>query len=448
MTIDRRRLLLGSLSSAAVFATPARAAPTQPQGLNATQFGVRPNTTEDQSQRLQRAIDQAARANKPLWLPPGRYRAGDLKLRAGSQLTGVRGATHMALTRGPSLLSAEGAAAITLSGLMLDGGNRPLASDGGLIHLTAVSALRVVDCTLTGASGNGIALYQCDGEIARNSIAGATESALFSNDSHGLIVSGNIISDCGNGGILVWQSEKRSDRSVIAGNHIDNTAARSGGSGQNGNAINVYRAANVTVRNNVIRGAAFSAIRGNSASHIQIIGNNCVDLGEVAIYSEFEFEDAIIADNVIDQAGTGISVTNFKEGGRLASVRGNVIRNISSRRPGAAPEDGGVGISVEADTSVTGNVIENAQTAGISAGWGPYLRDVTVSKNVVRQCGVGVAVSVVKGAGRATIADNLLAGSQRGAIVGMEWHKAVTGDLALAGAEHYPHLKLSGNRTG
>ena len=60
--------------------------------------------------------------------------------------------------------------------------------------------------------------------------------------------------------------------------------------------------------------------------------------------------------------------------------------------------------------------------------------------------GFGVAVSVVAGAGVAVIADNVFSDTMRGAIVGMEWHKAVTGDLALAGAERYPQLKISGNQ--
>lgn len=37
-------------------------------------------------------------------------------------------------------------------------------------------------------------------------------------------------------------------------------------------------------------------------------------------------------------------------------------------------------------------------------------------------------------------------GAKRGAILGMEWHKAVTGDLALASGERYPQLRISGNR--
>ena len=35
---------------------------------------------------------------------------------------------------------------------------------------------------------------------------------------------------------------------------------------------------------------------------------------------------------------------------------------------------------------------------------------------------------------------------QRGAIVGMEWTKPVTGDLAKDGAARYAQLAISGNR--
>ena len=74
--------------------------------------------------------------------------------------------------------------------------------------------------------------------------------------------------------------------------------------------------------------------------------------GEVALYAEFGFEGAIIADNSVDGAAIGVSVTNFNEGGRLAVVQGNIIRNLKPQRPaGTDPGDSaGVGISVEADT--------------------------------------------------------------------------------------------------
>ena len=142
--------------------------------------------------------------------------------------------------------------------------------------------------------------------------------------------------------------------------------------------------------------AAFSAVRGNAASNIQITNNTCTGLGEVAIYAEFGFEGAVIANNTIDGAAIGVAVTNFNQGGRLAVVQGNLIRNLIPKRPaGTDPNDGaGIGIGVEADTAVTGNIIENAPTAGISVGWGKYLRDVSVTGNVVRSAGFGIAVSV------------------------------------------------------
>ncbi len=442
--IDRRHLLL--LTGATVLALPARAAPLSHYGLDAGRFGVRPGAPDDQSARLQRAIDQAARARVPLVLAPGVYRAGDLKLAAGSQVLGVRGATRLVLTHGPSLISANHAETISLNGLVFDGGGQSLPDNRGLVHLDNVQGLRVADCTILRAGGNGIALERCDGTVTGTTITGAADNALFCNDSRGMAIVGNVIGGSGNGGIRVWQSAKRRDGSLIADNRIDDTAARAGGSGQNGNAINVFRAGNVIVRNNTIRTAAFSAIRGTAASEIQIIGNNCVGLDEVALYCEFEFQGAVIADNIIDQAGSGISVTNFKEGGRLASVRGNVVRNCKARIPGSAPETEGFGIGVEADTAVTGNVIEQAETAGIAVGWGEYMRDVSVTGNVVRRCGIGVAVSVAQGAGTAVIADNMLADSKHGAILGMQYHKAATGDLALAGSERYPNLRISGNQ--
>jgi uncharacterized secreted repeat protein (TIGR03808 family) len=189
-------------------------------------------------------------------------------------------------------------------------------------------------------------------------------------------------------------------------------------------------------------------VRGNAASNLQVTGNTIGTAGEVAIYSEFGFEGVVIANNTVDGAALGISVTNFNEGGRLAVVQGNLIRNLKDKRPaGTDPNDlAGVGIAVEADASVNGNVVENAPTAGISLGWGQYLRDVSVVGNVVRGSGYGVSVSVANGAGTAVIAGNLIAGALRGAIVGMDYARAVTGDLNKE-PTRFAQLQISSNRT-
>jgi hypothetical protein len=52
---------------------------------------------------------------------------------------------------------------------------------------------------------------------------------------------------------------------------------------------------------------------------------------------------------------------------------------------------------------------------------------------------------VVPGAGSAVIADNLISGVRRGAILGMDRHTPVTGDLTNDGAR-FAQLAISGNR--
>ena len=79
------------------------------------------------------------------------------------------------------------------------------------------------------------------------------------------------------------------------------------GSGQNGNGVNVFRAGSVIVSNIRIADCAFSAIRSNSGSNCQMIGNSCARLGEVALYAAFAFEGAVIANNIVDKAAMGIS---------------------------------------------------------------------------------------------------------------------------------------------
>jgi uncharacterized secreted repeat protein (TIGR03808 family) len=463
--IDRRRLLAVSAAGAAAAAAgaPARVAaapatsaanastipfPLSALGVDAAHLGVQSGSSDDQTKALQRAIDQAAGARVPLALAPGIYRAGNLKLQAGTQLVGIRGATRLLLTDGPSLMAAQFADRISLTGLILDGAGRPLPESRGLLQLTTGRGIRITDCEITAAGRQGIVLDNVEGEVRGTTITAAASTGLFSLNARGLVVAGNTIRGCGNNGIQIWRTEPGDDGSLVTGNRIQDTAARSGGSGQNGNAINVFRADNVVVSDNRISGAAFSAVRGNAASNLQMTGNSCTGCGEVALYAEFGFEGAIIAHNIVDGAAIGVAVTNFNHGGRLATVQGNVIRNLLPKRPaGTDPGDGaGIGIGVEADTAVTGNVIENAPTAGISVGWGRHLRDVTVTGNVIRKAGVGIAVSVSPGAGAAVIANNLIADTQRGAIVGMEQKRRVTGDLAKDGAGRHAQLAITGNR--
>jgi uncharacterized secreted repeat protein (TIGR03808 family) len=467
MTIDRRRLFaaFAGAAGAVTAASPAlarQALQTEPlpQGdaltfrgvaphsmIDGAALGLRPNAAEDQTKALQHAIDYAAAARSVLQLAPGRYRAGELKLPSHAALVGVAGATHIILAAGASLISASAGEYIRVSGLVLDGADVPLPAQRGLIHVAQVQSLRIVDCEIVNCGGSGISLEAAQGEVTGNTI-NAADAAIFSLDARALKISGNHVRSAGNNGILVWRSTPGDDGTLVIDNRIENIANKAGGSGQYGNAVNVFRADNVIVRGNRIANAAFSAVRGNTASNLQIVGNTCTALGEVALYAEYGFEGALIANNIVDGAALGIAVTNFNRGGRLALVQGNLVRNLVFRRPaGTDPNDAsGIGIGIEADTALSGNVVENAAHTGIAAGWGPYLRDVAISTNIVRSADYGITVSVAAGAGASVIADNLISGARLGAIVGMEWQKPVTGDLATDGAARYAQLSISGNR--
>jgi uncharacterized secreted repeat protein (TIGR03808 family) len=452
MDITRRHLIgataIGAAGALAVSPEAARAAQlTSALGRDVTQYGVRPGSPDDQTKVLQRAIDEASRAQVPLALPPGVYRTGMLRLQIGAQLVGVRGATRFVFTGGASMFSGEGASSVGLLNVTLDGGGIPLPTRRGLVHCLGGRNLRITDCEITGSGGNGIWLENISGDVSGNIITRSAATAIVSFDAQGLLVTRNTIQGTNDNGIEILRNAIGDDGTLVADNRIEDIKAGPGGSGQYGNAINAFRAGNVIVRGNRIRNCDYSAVRGNSASNIQITGNSVSDVREVALYSEFSFEGAVIANNTVDGAALGVSVCNFNEGGRLAVVQGNIIRNLLPKRPiGTAPDDdAGIGIYVEADTTVSGNVIENAPSFGILAGWGKYLRDVVISGNVIRNALVGIGVSVASGAGTALVNNNMISDTPRGAVVGLDHARPITPDLSAEGAQRFAQVVVGTN---
>jgi uncharacterized secreted repeat protein (TIGR03808 family) len=449
MDLNRRHLIAaGAAGALAISPDAARAAPpTSTLGRDATQYGVRPGSPDDQTKALQRAIDEAARAQAPLALPPGVYRTGMLRLQSGTQLIGVRGATRLVFTGGASMFQGEGAGSVGLTNLSLDGGGIPLPTRRGLVHCLGGRDIRIIDCEITGSGGCGVWLENVSGDISGNIISKIAVTAITSFDAQGLLVSRNTILGTNDNGIEILRTAIGDDGTLVLDNRIEDIRAGPGGSGQYGNAINAFRAGNVIVRGNRIRNCDYSAVRGNSASNIQITGNSVSNVREVALYSEFAFEAAVIANNTVDGAAVGVSVCNFNEGGRIAVVQGNIIRNLLPKRPiGTAPDDdAGVGVYVEADSSVSGNVIENAPSFGIIAGWGKYLRDVVISGNVIRNAFIGVGVSVAPGAGTALVNNNMISETPRGAVVGLDHARAITSDLSAEGAQRFAQVVIGTN---
>ncbi len=441
---------MGAAVQARAQALPALADTGLRGAIDATEHGLRPDAADNQSKAMNRLIREAAARNLPVFLPPGDYILSDIDLPDNARITGVAGASRLVYGGSGPMLAGNGAQRITLSGIVVDGGNRRLDGDvRGLVNMTGIAELTIENCTISGAAGFAVNAERCGGRIDGNRISGAGLSGVYAVESTGLSISDNTVFDCGNGGILVHRWEKGEDGTVVARNRIFRIGATQGGTGENGNGINVFRADGVMISANRISDCAFSAIRSNAGSNVQIAGNQCLRSGETAIYSEFGFEGALVSGNLVDEAANGILIVNFDTGGRLASVSNNIVRNLRLKGPYVHDGAGfGFGIAVEADTAVSGNVIENAPRFGMMLGWGPYMRGIVATGNLVRACPVGCAVTVVEGAGSGLIADNLFQDTPDGAVVGYRWNDKATGDLCLKGAESFAHLSIAGNRAG
>ncbi|KQV43595.1 MULTISPECIES: TIGR03808 family TAT-translocated repetitive protein [unclassified Rhizobium] len=440
----KRRSLIFLLAAA-----PASLA-FSPAGAEGKVGALVPDARKGQSRAFADLLAEAARKRRAIELPAGDFRVSGIRLPEGTVLSGVPGATRLVQEDGGRFLFAEVLERLTLRDLILETDGQLLGNEAqGALDLRGVKNLALENCEIRNSARHGLYAEHCGGRIAGCTISGAADAGLFAVESEGLSITGNRIADCGNGGLLVHRWEADEDGTIISGNRISRIGARDGGTGENGNGINIFRAAGVVVSGNHVSDCAFSAIRANAATNVQISGNQCLRSGETAIYSEFGFQGAIVSDNLIDGAANGILIVNFNEGGRLSTVSGNIVRNLTEKGPYIHDGAGfGFGIAVEADTVVSGNVIENAPKWGLMLGWGPYLRDVVASGNVVRRAGGGCAVTVVEGAGAAIVTDNIFSAVRDGAVLGYRWNDKVTGDLAAEGAERFSHLTISGNRLG
>lgn len=409
---------------------------------------VMPDGGETGSLRFAKALKEAAARGRPVFLPPGTYRVSGLDLPDNTEINGVAGRSRIEYTGDGHLFRGTNLKRVRLSGITIDGGNRWLADDaGGLLHFIGVERLEIENCEIVGASRNALQLEGCGGEIRENRISGAADAGIYAVESAMLAIRDNLVSGCGNGGILVHRYKPGEDGTIITGNRVSGILSRGGGTGQNGNGINIFRAGNVIISGNHVQDCAFSAIRANAASGVQISANQCLRSGETAVYCEFGFEGATITGNMIDGAANGISVVNFNEGGRLATISGNIVRNIDAPAPYPPTDAGfGIGIAVEADTVISGNAIDGVAKWGLLLGWGPYLRNMVATGNMIRDVPVGCAVSVAEGAGSALIADNVFSETPDGAVAAFRWAKKASGDLAVDGNDGFEQLTVEKNR--
>ncbi|MEO5805993.1 TIGR03808 family TAT-translocated repetitive protein [Devosia sp.] len=431
-----RRTVLATGAAALALTQGVRAQST----LEASEFGVTANSGTDQTGAMQQALDQAGISGETLLLPAGEIQVSDLTFPAIIALQGSGAGSALTTAAGgrAGVISAANSASFNN---IIFGGSSGGTLGGAIMEVNGSDGVSFERCQFTAGS-TGLTIYDSAVTITNCVFGDHDDAAIHSNNSRGLTITGNRIAVCGNAGIRIWRDAPGPDGSIVTANHIATVDWRAGGSGENGNGINIFRADGVIIANNHISKCAFSAIRLNTTRNSQVSGNICMNSGECAIFSEFAFSGSMIANNIVDTAASGISITNLDQDGHLAVCSGNLVRNIT---PGSQtnPDTIPVGIYAEADTAVTGNTVDNVPGLAIGAGYGSYLRNVLISSNVVTNADYGIGVSVVQGCGPVQVANNLVA-SRKADLVGLEWTKVVSTDLA-ADAGKYPHVTVSGN---
>ena len=430
------------------FAAWAKTIPAVPKATPAggmllgSDFGIVPGDLGDQSKAVQAALDAAAGQGRPLLLPAGQIFVQNLEIPGRTRIIGQPGATVLVAWLDNPVGKAELANDLVLDGVGFSGAPGGAPSDRGLLSVADSVGVRISNCQFLIAATSGLLLQNTEAAV-EDCTFDQLDVAIFSHNSRGLTIRGNQIGKCGNGGILIWRDAPGPDGSIVSGNRVEHILARSGGSGQNGNGINIYMADNVVVADNVIDDCDFSAIRANSTRNCSIRGNTCTNVREVAIYSEFAFSGSVISGNIVDGAAAGISMTNLDKGGKLAVCSGNVVRNItatSASNPDAHP----YGIYAEAETAITGNTVSDVPGIGIAAGYGEFLHNVLIAENIISGVDTGIAVSVADKAGSVRIAGNLVSGARVNAVAGMQWDKVASPDL-VADAGKFPNVSIEGN---
>ena len=447
--VTRRKLLAGLGVSGLLASTGTAIAGGFLGGVNASSEGLRAGSPDDQGKVLQKILDNASKGNQAVFIEPGRYSISNVVLPKNTRLYGINGASVFDYAGGDHFIYCENADHIELEGLVLDGGLLPLKEyANAALRINDTKYVSVENCHITNSSQVGFELDRSAGRVARNRIDTAVgDAGFFGLENTGVTISENLVEECANAGIMIYRWSRGEDNTMVANNRVRLIAAVKGGTGPYGNGINTYQSDGVIVTDNHVSDCAFSTIRSNSCSNIQITNNTCLRAGETSIYSEFEFQGAMISGNIVDGAARGISIANLDKGGRLSVCSGNLVRNIHESIPYKDDEGHifGAGILAEADISITGNVVERTARFGVLLGWGNYLRNVIASNNMIRDTKTGFYVSVVEGTGDVSITNNIIARAEQG-IVGYRWNEAVSDDLTKNSTTRFSGLTIAGNQ--
>ncbi|MGJ0507809.1 MAG: TIGR03808 family TAT-translocated repetitive protein [Methylocystis sp.] len=382
-------------------------------------------------------------------LPAGDIVLAGLDLPDGTILTGVPGRTALKLSGMGPLLTARGARAISLEGLILDGAGGSVPKEKGLVDVTDTPGFSMRGCVIRNSTARGINLTRCGGVFAQNDVLRVADAGYHALDGLGMDLDGNRFRQCGDNGVVLWSTAAgRYDGARVRNNLIEDVRNRSGGNGPYGNGVFVWGAGVVRVERNRILRCAYSAVRNSGGHSLSVIGNDCRDLGEKAMYAEYGAKHSTFRDNRIESAGAGVAVANADHGTDGALVAGNVILRMTPNRPD--PEFGPAmlwltGVLAEKNVAVTGNQIVGPGWIGVAlGGWRENLR---AEANDISNVDYGVVFATGEGAGEAAIVANRIRAGKAAVIASAGMH-FFPEDLTRPGAKAWPGVTLRGNETG
>jgi hypothetical protein len=276
--------MAGSAFAGGSFASAAYAAAGASRSV--TELGVEPDSKADQTQALQKAIDELSGAGQAVVLPAGTFRAGTLALPPVCSIVGIAGHTMLHLDRAAAGSANGKTGTFNLFGIQFRQ-NSATAMPALLSILNAT--MSVSACGFSTAGKTALKLDRCSGNIEAVEISGYSDGAISATSSS-LKINGCTFNDCA-AGILTAMSD-----SVIIGQNQFRGCAT--GVAADGICI---------VSGNVIRGARGFGLRlGRAGGEGRIVAQgNLLDDCRVGIGVASSGDDIFASLNLIHGARDG-----------------------------------------------------------------------------------------------------------------------------------------------
>ena len=273
---------------------------------------------------------------------------------------------------------------------------------------------------------------------------------IYLRQSDGMTVSGNIVSDCGDTGILVSRDEESEDGSIVRGNRVSRDPRR-------------FRRHRPERQRHQPRQGERRHRRRQPRRPMRLLGDPLLFLRQHRRHRQYR--DEFRRDGPLRRVRVR-GRDRRRQPDRRRERRHLLHQLRRARRParhllrqhrqatsaaGRPIPDGnlqnGAGISAEADVAITGNTVEDALW-GLQLGWGPYLRD--VDRDAATSSAARRSASPSrsrKAQARRSSPTTSSPTPKQGAILGMRWDEVATKEL-IGGETALPGVTIAGNHKG